>query len=239
MSLLAELSKASPPSPPPRAHESRAAGSVTRARLVPVDGAPEVPLNFNPASLRMRKKLRINESAELGQDQGLVEFNGGRAWELDLPDLIFDTYESKQDVRQVWIARLESLIYVDPRTGAPPLVRFVWGGFRPTFAFVVSAMDVEYSMFLWDGTPVRANVRLSLKSYEPPAERQDVAGQTVVGMGTEARVRTLAHGETIHQLAHEAYGDAAAWRKIAQHNGIDDPLGVKPGTRLVLPPAVA
>jgi nucleoid-associated protein YgaU len=37
-------------------------------------------------------------------------------------------------------------------------------------------------------------------------------------------------------LAAALLGDPALWRDIADANGIDDPLNVAPGTRLVIPP---
>jgi nucleoid-associated protein YgaU len=43
-------------------------------------------------------------------------------------------------------------------------------------------------------------------------------------------------GETLNLIAAEEYDDPAEWRRIAEANGIADPMDVKPGTVLVLPP---
>ena len=42
-------------------------------------------------------------------------------------------------------------------------------------------------------------------------------------------------GDSIHSVAHTAYGDATLWRRIAEANGIDDPLSLPRGTVLSIP----
>ena len=48
-------------------------------------------------------------------------------------------------------------------------------------------------------------------------------------------VRNLVEGETLSKLAHEYLGDPGAWRDIAEANGIDDPINLRPGRRIVIP----
>ena len=50
------------------------------------------------------------------------------------------------------------------------------------------------------------------------------------------RTHILKEGETLDYLAAQEYGSAALWRYIADVNGIDDPLRLKPGHVLALPP---
>jgi nucleoid-associated protein YgaU len=42
-------------------------------------------------------------------------------------------------------------------------------------------------------------------------------------------------GDSLALLAWREYGDATAWRAIAEANGIDDPMALVPGTELVVP----
>ena len=37
-------------------------------------------------------------------------------------------------------------------------------------------------------------------------------------------------------IAFREYDDPAQWRRIAEANGIDDPLALQPGRRLLIPP---
>lgn len=42
-------------------------------------------------------------------------------------------------------------------------------------------------------------------------------------------------GDTLQALAWQEYGDPAAWRLIAEANGIDDPMRLALGRELLLP----
>jgi nucleoid-associated protein YgaU len=42
-------------------------------------------------------------------------------------------------------------------------------------------------------------------------------------------------GDTLPSVAFHAYGDPNLWRAVAEANGIDDPMRLRAGTRLLLP----
>ena len=44
-------------------------------------------------------------------------------------------------------------------------------------------------------------------------------------------------GDSLASIAYREYGAPAYWRALAEANGIDDPLRLRPGTRLLVPPA--
>jgi nucleoid-associated protein YgaU len=50
-----------------------------------------------------------------------------------------------------------------------------------------------------------------------------------------ASVHVVALGETLSGIAAAFLGDAAQWRVIADANKINDPLGLAPGTSLIIP----
>jgi LysM repeat protein len=214
-------------------------GNFAKAQLVPIDGdtAP-IEFNFNPETIRMGKRVRLMESAEQGQDQGRIQFKSGTAWEITFPDLIFDTYETKEDVRDTYINRLESLIYVEPELHSIPRVKFTWGKFCPEYTMVVVSMDVSYEMFLSDGTPVRAKVKLALKSYETLLSRQDKSGvaDNQLKSPDHARVYSVRRGDTLPLISQQAYDTPSEWRRIADYNSIEDPLRLEPGAQLLIPP---
>ena len=42
-------------------------------------------------------------------------------------------------------------------------------------------------------------------------------------------------GETLDRISARYYGDSTKWRLLAQANGIEDPLSVRPGSLLSVP----
>jgi hypothetical protein len=121
--------------------------------------------------------------------------------------------------------------------GRPPTLTLSWGTFL-SFRAVCSSLTVQYTMFRPDGTPTRATANLTLMQVE-----QD----PVSGSGTPARQNpttradrhlrshVVTDGDTLHSIAFKHYGDAGSWRRIAEHNGIDDPLRLARGRSLAVP----
>jgi len=83
-----------------------------------------------------------------------------------------------------------------------------------------------------DGTPIRATCKISLVEWSNPASRQNPTSGGQPGIES----RLLVDGETLHSVAWTSYGDPTFWRALADFNGIDDPLRVPSGTRVLIPP---
>ena len=100
-----------------------------------------------------------------------LEFNGGNPTDLKV-SLLFDTYESGEDVRKkytnaIWDLAMVNAEKKDPKTkkGQPPKCEFRWGTMW-SFKAVVASVNAKYTMFLPDGTPVRATLDVTFKQIE-------------------------------------------------------------------------
>ena len=90
--------------------------------------------------------------------------------------LQFDTYEERTNVRDKWVRKIEKLTLMTgdlPKDGTkasksdkqkfrPPTILFIWGRF--SFKGVVESLSQKYTMFLSDGTPVRAECALKIRN---------------------------------------------------------------------------
>jgi nucleoid-associated protein YgaU len=197
----------------------------------------KIDFMFNPANYSIRKSNNWNAQKTKGKDVAPLEFGGGGNRELTL-ELFFDTYEKGTSIegymKDLWKLMAIDESKKDPKTkkGEPPKCRLQLGKWLPDFKCVVTSMSQDYSMFLADGTPVRATVKLSLKETLEAQPGPNPTSRGLVG----SRAWTVKPGERLDWIAHQAYGESKRWRLIADANGIDDPRRLKAGTVLSLPP---
>lgn len=111
----------------------------------------------------------------------------------------------------------------------PPKMGFHWGSF--VFTGYITKADAVFTLFRQDGSPARAEVTISMTEHiDVPARQNPTSGGP-----TGRRSRTVIEGDSLHLLSYREYGKSAYWRSVAEANGIDDPLSLKPGTRLLMP----
>jgi hypothetical protein len=189
------------------------------------DDKSQVEGLFNPTEISISKSVPWNKHKTSKGDSPVLEFTEAQPRELTL-ELLFDTYESGQDVYKEKIADLEKLTLIrdadstDPEQLRPPHVRFLWGSF-PGFLGVVASLSVKYTMFFSDGTPCRASA--SIKMTQADRLRAKKASG---GPGSESG-NTVQEGDRIDQVAPD--GDH---RGAADRAGIDDPSNLTPGTQI-------
>lgn len=203
------------------------------------DVPAEVAFSFNPEAVRVTKTLKPSEQRQAGQDSPALQFTGGDSLKLEFGEILFDTFEERASVYATHVQLLEKLIHVAEDLHKPPRVLFVWGqGFGSeggkinTGTWYITALDVNYIMFLPNGIPVRAKCKLTLT--EVPDESNP--SQSVKSSPDTAHVHLVSRGDTLQAIAFNEYDDSAQWRRIAEANGIDDPLSLAPGQRLLIPP---
>jgi len=115
---------------------------------------------FNPKEIQVTQTVPWKKHRSSRPDAPTLEFTDAEPRTL-LAELDFDSSAGGTDVHQA-IAPLEQLALVDPALERPPLVQFEWGGF-PVFKGVIESVDVKYTLFLPNGTPVRATASIGLK----------------------------------------------------------------------------
>jgi contractile injection system tube protein/LysM domain-containing protein len=171
-------------------------------------------------------------------------------------DLFFDTYESHSNKLslghlraavlpagalgasaeatsvQPHIAALSKLAEVDQELHRPPYCELQWGKFK-IFKGVLTHISKDFTMFMADGTPVRATANCS---FVEVAARSYAVRAHELHSADVAKTRVVRRSETLQSIAAEEYDDPALWRNIARANGIVNPRALEPGTVLKIPP---
>ena len=123
---------------------------------------------------------------------------------------------------------LMKLTTVNSDTHAPSLVDFVWGSI--SFKGYINSISQRFTMFAFNGKPVRAVVDISLIS--------DKKDNNVRNSPDRTKARTISEGDRLYAFAYAEYGDCSEWRRIAEANNIDDPRRLESGMDIIIPPVL-
>lgn len=203
--------------------------TMAKAQITPeTAGATPITVLFNPNRYSFDASNQLVEVNVPGVATPGLQFVRGGARLLTM-QLLFDTYESASDVRDHTDA-MYGLLEVDPGTHAPPICRFRWG--RVSFRCVVERVNGQFTLFLADGTPVRATLDVTFRQF-PKSE--EAARWRPTQSADHVTTHTVVRGETLSAIAAQEYGDPGQWRPIAAANRISNPRLVAPGQVLVVP----
>lgn len=219
-------------------------GNLVAARIYEVDesgnevgGGTAISCMFNPFEYSVSKSNSFQEKPKNDADTPQGEFFKSGAQTLKLV-LLFDTYESGADVSQVTNKMWKFMLTKDQGQSAqnekvaPPQVAFEWGVFK--FVSYITSMTHKFTLFKNDGTPVRASVDVTFTQY---TDVNDYPNQNPTsGGGPIERVWRVIAGDRLDTIAAQVYRDATRWRLIAEYNRLSNPLALRPGQQLRIPP---
>lgn len=194
-----------------------------------------IEFQFNPRELSLSKNAKWQRDAQRNaKKSGVPEFTGADPCKLNV-EMFFDATDKMDStvvrrVEQLFACCVPTDSSREAKKGSPPWVVFHWGGMVGFPAFV-SSVTAKYTLFTPGGTPVRALCTVALEEISG-----EQSGQNPTSGALAARdVHVLVAGDTLHSVASRAYGKPGLWRHIADANGIDDPMRLRPGMQLLVP----
>lgn len=211
-----------------------------KAMIRNLDDGNEQPIEvlFNPNEYTFSKKNTWTKTEVIGKNVPQLEFGGGDSMSLKM-QLFFDTYTTGKDVREttnrIWklMNISEKLTDMTNAKGRPPMVEFQWGK-TWSFKAVITNISQKFTLFRYDGTPVRATVDVTFLQAK---EEGHYPGQNPTTKGSPGyKRRVVKEGDSIDWIAYEEYGDSAMWRFIADTNNLGDPHRLRPGQVLAIAP---
>jgi nucleoid-associated protein YgaU len=203
-----------------------------------VTGVPTAVM-FNPEEYTVNRDINYAQTAIPGLSAPVLQFVNGNMQTLEM-ELFLDTYEEhrignrvqnrpQEDVRQV-MRNITGLMDIAPTTHAPPVLLFTWATF--SFRCVLARVSQQFTMFLPDGTPVRAKLKVTFNEFRNvDLEAKEIKRETA----DFSKFHVVGQGETLSSIAGKLYGNPKLWRPIALRNRIDDPRFLPTGMHLVVP----
>jgi len=190
-----------------------------------LDTKEKVEANFNPKELTIEKSIPWNKHKSSKGDNPVLEFTDAEPKSLAI-ELLFDTYESRENVYTKHVRVLESFTLIMGGSGAnadkkrPPMCMFLWGRAFPSFLGVIESLSTKYTMFLTDGTPVRATCTIKMKQ----AEKLTKSGDKAVPIDDYGKIATEEDA-----MRPDKFGDDH--RKTLERSGSDDAT-LQPGQQV-------
>lgn len=129
----------------------------------------QVTAQYNPKELGIDKSVPWTKHKPPQGDAQILEFTSAENRSLSM-ELFFDTFETGDNVHTKYVSLLEQMTMVPPgKTGKeahPPKVMVTWGAGIPKFKGVIEKLSTKFTMFLQNGTPVRASCSISVKEVD-------------------------------------------------------------------------
>jgi nucleoid-associated protein YgaU len=213
--------------------------SLAKAAILNLDtGEPPIRCMFNPKEYTFNKANSWKAGDTKGSNVPPLEFERGQPATLQL-QLLFDTYAEGKDVRKEYTDAIWKLMQVDEslkdkknKKGRPARTRFQWG---KTWSFegVITKIAQKFTLFLPDGTPVRATLDVT---FQQTKDESLYPRQNPTSGGTETvHLWTVQEGDTLAWIAYKEYGDTNLWRVIADANRLTQVRRLRPGQVLEIP----
>ena len=201
-----------------------------------------VPCWFNPEHYEVSQSNSYQLVYENGSDVPKMEFTGAGERTLTLSTLYFDTYELPipMDVslltRWLWDFMKPSIEFTHENEDKlkPPPVIFRWGLFQ--FYAVITMVKQKFTLFHSTGIPLRAEVTVEFKQHLRTEMHALFPQNPTSGGGPIERIWRVQAGDRLDLIADNVYNDSTKWRLIADRNGISNPLSIKAGDSLRIPP---
>ncbi|MCG8365952.1 MAG: hypothetical protein MJA27_21790 [Pseudanabaenales cyanobacterium] len=143
---------------------------LQKAELISIEGGEDIEFMFNPNEISFSRSMSLEqaEGARTESGQNKTSFKHPNPYSLTINNIIFDTYETGGSVL-AYLDKFSKAVkfatFGEGQNKRPPIYLFTWGANQYLRCFV-KQLDFKLSLFLPDGTPVRASINLSLEQVE-------------------------------------------------------------------------
>jgi hypothetical protein len=203
----------------------------------------EFTLPINPEQYSQTFKVAYDLQQARGSQGTDPRFESTAPEELKL-DFVFDGtgtvsgYElkdgNKPENREVTKQIEEFLKVVYDMSGQihkPKFLKVVWGNF--SFDAVLTNLQINYTLFKPDGSPLRAKLSATFTNYIEQVRRTREEGKSSPDL---THVRTVREGDHLPLMTHKIYHDAGFYLEVARVNGLTNFRKLRAHAELFFPP---
>lgn len=189
-------------------------------------------LMLNPKSMDRKYKISYSEKSAIGATGIQQKYNSTLPEDLAFSFVIDGTGVVKTTTVSGEMKALCDVIYVfKGGQHEPNHVCIVWGALK--YYGRLKDMKVNYTLFLPNGDPLRAEVSLTFGAFMTPEEEALRTNKTSPDLTHLVEVKA---GDTLPLLCYRIYKDASYYPEVARINNIVNIRNLTPGVRLRFPP---
>lgn len=193
----------------------------------------------NPASYSYRRQINYNDRQAQGSGGPSPEFNRVAQEEVSF-ELLFDATgvipvpqgQSYANGVADGLSQLTSLTAtLNGTIHSPNYLILAWAQLQ--FQCVLTSMNVNYTLFMPDGTPLRAKAAVVFQSFTSETQLAKEENKNSPDM---THLVTVEAGDTLPLLCYRIYGDSDYYRGVAEFNRLLSFREIYPGMQLRFPP---
>jgi hypothetical protein len=201
-------------------------------------------VQYNPSTLAVKHESVFQSRQGLATNASRAKYSHSRSPSLDV-SLVFDgTNVGYMGVELLFGVEsvsdriknfLRTCYLVESTTHEPAFLRLTWdkGVLGPNFDCRLKSVDIQYTSFDRDGSPLHAELAASFLGDVDPSKQAALDRLSSPDLSHRRVVRS---GDTLTLLCREIYGSAEHYLRVAEVNGLDDIRVLEPGTELMFPP---
>ena len=216
------------------------------------DTGEEITVLYNPQSYIQQKSVEFKSVSFSGSEAPLLQFRSGSPEMLSF-ELFFDSLyagaevggminklkfgansilssaASMIDIRD-YTKKIYNLAKIEPSVHRVPRLLVSWASLQ--FQCYLSSVSQKFTKFNEFGKPIRAVLQCA---FVQDIDEDDMFGSSPPESPDTTKFHRVEAGDSLWSLAVAEYGDAGAWRAIADANGIANPRLLRTGDMLRIP----
>jgi hypothetical protein len=194
----------------------------------------------NPESFKKNFKIELDNRKGHGSSASKAKFKSRGTEEIQF-DFVLDGTKTIVGYHKEYIGKtvqeqLELLlkcVYCIAGDIHKPRYLIIFWGELLKFKCVLSNLDINYTLFNPDGSPLRAKISTTFISYQTPKESE---AKNRCNSPDLTHYRKAASGDRLDWMTYQIYGDPNYILQIAKNNTLTSLRNIRPGTEVIFPP---
>jgi hypothetical protein len=192
---------------------------------------------INPESVKLQRSIDYNEQQPPDSSTASQKYKHTASDKLSF-DIVIDCtgiVDSTRTNMATEISTLENIVFIyQGKIHRPNYVQIIWGK-NTMFQGVLNTMDISYTLFRPDGSPLRAKVSMTFSQYLSPALASKKQGDESPDL---THLVTVTDGLSLPQMCQQIWNNENYYVQVAKFNGLNKFRNLKGISTMAFPPII-